>query len=110
MGKSNNKKVVKEARRVLTSALSNLLESERERRFRYKVGGGPKSRKKFCNKYGLVEPTVAHIETGRLLGLKFNQMRVYLAAVRGKDEKAFLESFKKVYDGLRELDRVLKAM
>jgi hypothetical protein len=107
MGKSNNKKVVKEARSVLTSALSNLLESERERKFKYKVGGGPKSRKTFCNKFNLVEPTVAHIETGRLLGLKFEQLRVYLAAVRGRDDTEFLESFKKVYTGLRELDSLL---
>jgi hypothetical protein len=108
LGKQNEKKLVTQARNLLVGSLGNLLESERHRKFPYKSKPGPKTRKTFCNKFGLVEPTVAHIETGRMLGLKLAQIRTYLAAVRGKKDLAFDESFKKVYEGLKELDNLLK--
>lgn len=107
MGKANDKKVIKEAKGLLVVALSNLLESERQRKYSYKSKPGPKSRKTFCNKFNLNESTIAWIETGRILGLRFSQMRPYLAALRKKDDKAFLQSFQKVYDGLKEIDAVL---
>jgi len=107
MGKANDKKVIREARDLLVVALSNLLESERERRYAYKSKPGPKSRKTFCNSFRLNESTIAWIETGRILGLKFNQLRPYFAALRKKDDTQFLQSFRKVYDGLKEIDTVL---
>jgi len=108
MGKADDKKVIREARNLLVVAMGNLLESERERKFTYRSKPGPKRRKTFCNKFKLTESTIAWIETGRMLGLRFDQMRSYLAAIRRKDDVAFLESFKKVYDGLKALDTVLK--
>ena len=107
MGKQNEKKVVREARKLLVTAFANLLESERQRKYSYKSKPGPKTRKTFCNKFSLVPSTVTHIETGRMLGLKLPQMRTYLAALRGKDDVKFNESFKKVYEGLKEIDNVL---
>lgn len=108
MGKANNKKVIKDALSVLMSSLSNLLESQRERTFKYKTKGNKKSRKTFCNAFELNESTVAHIETGRMLGLSFDQIRVYLAALKGKDDKQFLDKFRKVYDGLKGIDDLLR--
>ncbi len=110
MGKANDKKVVRDTRDLLVVAFGNLLQSERERKFTYKTKPGPKRRKTFCNKFGFKQATIAGIETGRMLRLKFARMRSYLAAVRGKDDKRLLVSLQKVYDGLKELDKVLKRL
>ncbi len=108
MGKQNEKKIVREARMLTVLALGSLFESERQRRYVYKSKPGPKTRKTFCNKFDLAESTVTHIETGRMLGLKFSNMRKYIAAIRAKDDTKLLESLRKVYDGLKELDIVLE--
>lgn len=108
MGKRNDKKVIRQARDLVVVAFGNLLESERERKHAHKTKPGPKRRKTFCAKFGLVESTIAHIETGRMLGLSFAQLRPYLAALRSKDDIKFLESMKKVYEGLKGIDAVLK--
>jgi len=108
MGKANDKKVIRGARDLLVVALGNLLESERERKYPYKTKPGkPLSRKTFCSKFELEESTIAWIETGRFLELKSNQLRRYFAVVRKKDDTKFLESFQKVYDGLKGIDTVL---
>lgn len=107
MAKGNDKKVVKEARNLLLSAIGNLLESHRERKFTYKTRPRPLSRNKFCTPNNLVASTVAHIETGRFLALNFSQLRTYLAAIYGHNDPRFAASMKKVYDGLKELDTIL---
>jgi hypothetical protein len=84
IGKGNDKKVVKEAHKLLLSAMGNLLESHRERRFRQ--GQQAQSRATFCGQNNLVESTVAHIETGRFLGLTFPQLRHYLAVTYGNEQ------------------------
>ncbi|MRR59251.1 MAG: hypothetical protein EG824_13730 [Deltaproteobacteria bacterium] len=108
MGKQNDKKVIREARSLLISALSNLLESERERKNPYKSKPGHKPRRTFCNKVGLSQPTVVMIETGRFTDLRFEQIRPYLAALKGRDDRTFYENFKKVYEGLKAIDFVLR--
>lgn len=110
MGKQNDKKVIRHAKEMLAVTLGNLLESERERRFAYKNKPGPKKRKTFCTKVGLKEGTVAWIETGRFLGLSFNQLRPYLAALRKTDDHQYLTEFKKVYDGLKAIDVILEGL
>jgi len=107
MGKRNDKKVIRETRDLLALVLGNFLESERQRRYAHKSKPGPKTRKTFCNKFGLVESTVGFIESERMLKLKLSQMRTYLAALRGEDDVKLLESLKKVYDGLKEIDAFL---
>jgi hypothetical protein len=107
LGKQNDKKVVRETRNLLTVALGNLLESERERKFSYRTRTGPKTRKAFCNKFHLNKSTVTWIETGRMLRLNVDKLRIYLAAVRGKDDKSLLLSFRKIYEGLKEIDKLL---
>ena|SRR5437016_449981 len=108
MAKGNDKKVVKQAHGALLSAMGNLLESHRERKFR--SAGRAKSRSAFCAENSLVKSTVAHIETGRFLGLTFPQLRRYLATTHGKGSAAFATSAKKVYDGLKEMDNLLKKL
>lgn len=108
MANQNDKKVIRAARDLLVVALSNLLKSERERKFAYKTKAGPKRRKTFCNKFNLTVSTVAWIETGRILGLRFEQLRPYLAALREKDEHQYLLEFRRLYDGLKAIDVVLK--
>ncbi len=108
VAKGNDKKVVREARVLLLTAIGNLLESHRERRFR--KGRKAKSRADFCSDVGLVASTVAYIETGRLLDLNFSQLRTYLAAIYGRNDTAFVDSARKVYDGLREMKRLLKEL
>lgn len=109
MAKGNDKKVVRYAHHLLLSAMGNLLESHRERRFRH--AGKALSRATFCaQQHGLVESTVAHIETGRFLGLNFSQLRLYLAATHGKSDAAFVTSARKVYDGLKEMDGLLQKL
>jgi hypothetical protein len=110
VAKANDKKVVKETRDLLLSAIGNLWESHRERNFRYKTQPRPYSRKKFCEQHNLVMSTVAHIETGRFLGLNFPQLRTYLAAIYERNDADFATSVKKVYDGLKELDDVLEEL
>lgn len=108
MAKGNDKKVVKQARQLLLDTLGNLWESHRERQF---TGGGkPLTRAQFCHSKGLNESTVSHLETGRVLGLQFPKLRVYLAATHGRHDAKFASSAKKVYDGLKELDNFLRML
>jgi hypothetical protein len=108
MAKGNDKKIVKETRKLLLGTLGNLLESHRERKFT--EHGKPLSRKEFCQKKNLNESTVAFIETGRVLELKVTQLRQYLAVTHGRSEAKFADSVKKVYDGLKELDELLPTL
>lgn len=110
MAKGNDKKVVKQARKLLVDTLGNLLESHRERKFRSPQGGQALSRAQFCQGRNLNESTVAHIETGRVLGLSFPRLRQYLAATHGRSDSKFSNSAKKVYDGLKELDSLLRML
>jgi hypothetical protein len=110
MGKQNEKKMIRAARDTLVVGIGNLLESERQRKFAYRSRPGPKTRRTFCNKFKLAESTVTWLETGRVLNLGFALLRPYLAALRGKDDTKLLESFKKVYDGLKELGPLLKRL
>jgi len=108
MAKGNDKKIVRETAQLLLDALGNLFESHRERKFTN--GGKPMSRAEFCNNKNLNESTVSHIETGRVLGLQFTQLRVYLAATHERHDAKFANSAKKVYDGLKELEDFLKML
>lgn len=111
MGKGNDKKVVREARHLLLSALGNLLESDRERKFRRPhQKQRPLSRDEFCAQKHLPDTNVSFIETGRFLDLDFAHLRLYLANTYGKSDVAFVTSVKKVYDGLKELDKLLKKL
>ena len=110
MAKGNDKKVVKHTRDLLLRTFGNLLESHRERRFTYAQRARALPRRLFCSRKNLVESTVAHIETGRFLGLEFSQLRLYLATTYGRNDREFVNSAKKVYDGLRELDDLLKML
>lgn len=107
VGKQNEKKIIRDTRDLLLRAFGNFLESERQRKNPYKSKAGHRTRKYFSNKFYLPESTVAHIETGRMLGLNLPQIRTYLAAVRGKDDSQFNNSLKKVYEGLKEIDKLL---
>ncbi len=108
MAKANDKKVVRHTCSLLLSTMGNLLESHRERRFRH--AGQAQSRATFCAQHGLAASTVAHIETGRFLSLTFPQLRHYLAVIYGRNDVAFATSAKKVYDGLKEMDRLLQRL
>jgi hypothetical protein len=44
------------------------------------------------------------------LGLTFPQLRRYLATTHGRNDAKFSDSAKKVYDGLKELDNLLKIL
>jgi hypothetical protein len=110
VAKGNDKKVVKEARALLLSTLGNLLESHRERKFAYSQRPQPLPRKLFCKRHSLKESTVAHIETGRFLQLDVSQLHTYLATTYQRSDSKFKTSVKKVYDGLKELDDVLKEL
>jgi hypothetical protein len=110
MAKANDKKVVKEARSLLLSTLGNLLESHRERNFTYSQSPQPLPRRLFCKRNSLKESTVAHIETGRFLGLDVGQLNLYLAATYKRNDPTFKTSVKKVYDGLKELTELLKEL
>jgi hypothetical protein len=110
MAKGNDKKVVKEARALLLSTLGNLLESHRERNFAYSQSPRPLPRKLFCKRNSLKEPTVAHIETGRFLQLDVGQLHTYLATTYKRNDVKFKTSVKRVYDGLKELDALLKEL
>ena len=110
MGKANDKKVVKGTRDLLLRSMGNLLESHRERRFTYSQRPTPLPRRLFCKRKRLVEATVSHIETGRFLGLRFDQLRLYLATTYGRNDAPFLNSLRRVYDGLKELDNLLKML
>jgi hypothetical protein len=110
MAKANDKKVVKEAQSLLLSTLGNLLESHRERNFTYSQSPQPLPRKLFCKRNNLKEGTVAHIETGRFLGLGVRQLNLYLATTYKRHDPAFKTSVKKVYDGLKELGVLLKKL
>lgn len=108
MGVANNKKVIKETRNALVSTISNLFESTRERKFTYSQSAKPLPRKLYCRRNNMNAGTVSHIETGRFLTLSLPQIRIYLASIRGKDERRFLGEFAKVYEGLKAIDKVLK--
>lgn len=109
MAKGNDKKVVKQTRELLLSTLGNLLESHRERRFK-SSSGTPLSRGTFCQANNLNESNVAFIETGRVVELGFNQLRRYLATTYGRSDVRFTTSARKVYDGLKELEKFLKEL
>jgi hypothetical protein len=110
MAKANDKKVVKQAGQLLLVALGNLLESHRERRFTYAQRARPLPRRLFCNRNHLDQANVTFIETGRFLSLNFSHLRQYLATTYGRNDAGFTDSVKKVYDGLKELDRVLREL
>ena len=110
MGKANDKKVVKGTRDLLLRSVGNLLESHRERKFTYSQRATALPRRLFCRRNRLNESTVTHIETGRFLGLNFNQLRIYLATTYGRNDLTFTNSCRKVYDGLKELDALLKML
>lgn len=107
MAKANDKKVVMEARQTLLSALGNLLESHRERKFLNSTTKKPLSRRQFCAQERLVEGTVTFIETGRFLDLRHAQLRRYLATTYRKNGVKFAESMRKVHDGLKEIEDFL---
>jgi hypothetical protein len=110
MGKANDKKVTKETRDLLLCTLGNLLESQRERKFRSSRNKSL-TRRQFCHdNRNLIEATVSHIETGRFLNLRFDQLRVYLAAVYATNNANFIDSFRRVYDGLKEIDELLRML
>ncbi len=67
MAEGNDKKLVRETHRLLLSAMGNLLESHRERRFR--SGRAAQSREDFCAQHNLPVGNVSFIETGRFLQL-----------------------------------------
>lgn len=110
MGKGNDKKVVREARHVLLGSLGNLLESDRERKFTYSQKAKPLPRRLFCTRNHLQEANVTFIETGRFLEINVSHLRTYLATTYGVSNAAFATSVKKVYDGLKELDKLLKKL
>ena len=110
MAKGNDKKVVRQARELLLGTLGNLLESHRERKFTYAQRAKPLPRRLFCTRNHLNESNVAFIETGRFLKLNFSHLRQYLATTYGRNDADFTASVKKVYDGLKELDEVLKEL
>lgn len=106
MAKANDKKVVRDSAKALVSALGNLLESERERQFRSQ-NGKSLTRAQFCNQIHLVQANVAHIETGRMLGLGFNVVRPYLSALKRRDIPALRNALQQVRSGLRQLEQFL---
>lgn len=108
MGVANDKKVIKEAKNVLVSSISNLFESTRERKYTYSQRAKPLSRKVYCRRNKMNAGTVSHIETGRFLNLSLPQLRVYLASIRGRDDSTFLDEFGKIHAGLKAIDKVLK--
>jgi hypothetical protein len=108
MAKANDKNVVRQTRQLLLGTLGNLWESHRERKFTYSQRARPLPRKLFCTRNDLIPSTVAHIETGRFLSLSFAQLRQYLATIYGRSDANFTSSVRKVYDGLKELEQVLK--
>jgi hypothetical protein len=110
MAKGNDKKVVKEARALLLSTLGNLLESHRERRFTYSQKAKPLPRRLFCTRNHLDPAIVSFIETGRFLSLNFSHLRNYLATTYGRSDTDFTTSTRKVYDGLKELEELLKEL
>lgn len=110
MGKGNDKSVVMEARQTLLRALGNLLESHRERKFVNPATKKALSRKEFCQNNGLIESTVAHIETGRFLSLQHPQFRRYLAVTHRNSNKKFAESMRTVHAGLKEIEAFLKRL
>ena len=109
MAKRNDKKVVKQARELLLGTLGNLLESHRERKFTDSQHG-PLSRNLFCSQKNLKRSTVAFIETGRFLSLNFSKLRQYLATTYGRNDAKFVASVRRVYDGLKEVEGLLKKL
>jgi hypothetical protein len=110
MAKANDKKVVKQAHQLLLITLGNLLESHRERKFTYAQRAKPLPRRLFCGRYHLDQNIVGFIETGRFLSLTFPHLRNYLATIYERNDVAFATSAKKVYDGLKELEQLLKVL
>jgi hypothetical protein len=108
MAKRNDKKVVKQARELLLSTIGNLLESHRERRFAYAGRARPLPRRLFCSRNNLEESNVAFIETGRFLSLDFARLREYLATIYGRNDASFVTSVRKVYDGLKQLEELVR--
>ncbi len=103
MAKGNDKKLAREARDLLVAVLGNLVQGHRERK-------STLSRQAFFAQNSPRASTAAFIETGRLLRISFQQFRVYLATVYGRTDAPFVTSARRVYDGLKELDRLLKKL
>ena len=103
MAKGNDKKVVRQTRELLLAMLGNLLESHRERKFKG-------SRDQFCQSNNLKQSTVAFIETGRFLALDLAQLCRYLAVTYARSDTKFITSVKKVYDGLKEMDNLMRVL
>ncbi len=110
MAKGNDKKVVKQARELLLGTIGNLLESHRERRFAYSQRAKPLPRRLFCRRQNLDPAIVSFIETGRFLSLNFSHLRNYLATIYGRNDAEFTTSARKVYDGLKELEKFMKQL
>jgi len=110
MAKANDKKIVKQARELLLGAMGNLLESHRERKFTYAQRAKPLPRRLFCARNNLDPAIVSWIETGRFLKLNFPHLRQYLATTYGKNDADFVTSVRKVYDGLKELEDLIKEL
>ena len=108
MAKANDKKLVREARAMLALALGNMLQTERERKFRTSKKK-PMTRDAFCKKVGLNYTAVTLIETGALLDQDFaGSVRLYLAALECRNDRALLTSLKKAHEGLNEIEPFLK--
>ena len=108
MAKANDKKLVREATAMLALALGNMLQTERERKFRTGKKK-PLTRDSFCQKVGLNYSSVTRIETGVLLQQDFaSAIRPYLAALECRNDRALLTSFRKAHEGLNEIESFLR--
>jgi hypothetical protein len=108
MPKGTDKRLVREAAQLTLDTLGNLLESHRQKKFRKR--GKPLSRVQFCELYEVKESTVSQVESGSVLGLDDSQLRLYLAVAYGRSDERFSNSAKMVYDGVRELENLLKML
>jgi len=109
MAKANDKKLVTEATKVLVLALGNMLQTERERKFRT-TKKKPMPRKMFCEKVEVPEPTAFQVETGAMLKLDFNaDVRPYLSALECRNDRALATALQRVHEGLVEVNAFLKS-
>ena len=106
MAKGNDKKVVREVSQALMAALGNLLEAERERK--YRTGVSATTRQQWCHMTGRTRSTVTHIETGRMTNLNYSAVvRPYLISLRGRRDISLETSLNRVHEGMRELRKFL---
>jgi hypothetical protein len=108
MSKGTDKRLVREAAQLMLDRLGKLLESHRQREFRDQ--GKPWPRVQFCELRKVEESTVSQVESGNVSGLDDSQLRLYLAVVYGRSGERFSNSAKMVYDGIRELENLLKML